>query len=63
MNGEGGVFLMVVQDHQPFARSEYAVSNDNVLELKRLGRVNNQANQMYVQTRLTIDAKLRASFS
>jgi transposase-like protein len=28
---------MVVQDHQPFARSEYAVSNDNVLELKRLG--------------------------
>jgi putative transposase len=28
---------MVVQDHQPFARSEYAVSNDNVLELNRPG--------------------------
>src|ERR1700686_2694935 len=28
---------MVDQDHQPFARSEYAVSNDNVLELKKPG--------------------------
>jgi len=24
--------MMVGQDHQPFARSEYAVSNDNVLD-------------------------------
>jgi putative transposase len=28
---------MVDQDHQPFTRSEYAVSNDNVLELKKPG--------------------------
>src|ERR1700681_2580630 len=28
---------MVDQDHQPFARSEYAVRNDNVLELKKPG--------------------------
>jgi hypothetical protein len=34
---EDSVFLMVDQDHQPCTTSEYTVSNDNVLELKKPG--------------------------